>query len=43
MGSDPHAWVADFLRSAGFSGVEKLVETDAYQGATKRALFCLKP
>ena len=41
MGGDPHAWVADFLRSTGFSKVEKLVDTDAYQGSTKRALFRL--
>lgn len=43
MGSDPHAWVADFLKSTGFTGVEKLVDTDAYQGSAKRALFRLIP
>jgi len=43
MGSEPHAWVADFLKSAGFGGVEKLVESDAYQGSKKRALFRLTP
>lgn len=43
MGSEPHAWVAEFLRSAGFGGVEKLGDTDAYQGSTRRALFRLTP
>ncbi len=43
MGSNPHLWVKHFLESAGFSKVEKLTESDAYQGVTKRALFCLIP
>jgi cyclopropane fatty-acyl-phospholipid synthase-like methyltransferase len=43
MGSTPHDWVSDFLKSAGFSKVEKLSDTDAYQGVTKRALFRLIP
>lgn len=43
MGAEPHAWVAEFLRSAGFSGIEKLSDTDAYRGSTRRALFRLTP
>lgn len=43
MGSDPHLWVKQFLESAGFSKVEKLADSDAYQGSAKRALFCLIP
>ena len=43
MGSHPHLWVQQFLESAGFSKVEKLADSDAYQGSTKRALFCLIP
>jgi O-antigen chain-terminating methyltransferase len=39
MGPDPHAWIASFLRSAGFGVVEKLSDTDAYQGPVNRALF----
>lgn len=43
MGSNPHFWVKQFLESAGFSKVEKLTESDSYQGFAKRALFCLTP
>lgn len=43
MGSHPHLWVKQFLESAGFSRVEKLAESDSYQGPAKRALFCLIP
>ena len=43
MGSDPHAWIAEFLRSAGYRAVEKIGETDAYQGPVRRALFRLVP
>lgn len=43
MGSNPHLWVKQFLESAGFSKVEKLAESDSYQGSAKRALFCLIP
>jgi hypothetical protein len=43
MGQDPHAWIADFLRSAGYQSAEKLQNTDAYQGSVKRALFKVTP
>jgi cyclopropane fatty-acyl-phospholipid synthase-like methyltransferase len=43
MGANPHLWIQKFLQSAGFSKVEKLADSDAYQGAVKRALFCLTP
>jgi cyclopropane fatty-acyl-phospholipid synthase-like methyltransferase len=43
MGSNPHLWVQQFLESAGFSKVEKLADSDSYQGPTKRALFRLTP
>jgi hypothetical protein len=43
MGSNPHLWVTHFLESAGFSKVEKLADSDSYQGSAKRALFCLIP
>jgi len=43
MGSDPHSWIEDFLRSAGYSSVEKAGDTDSYRSATQRALFRLIP
>lgn len=43
MGPNPHLWIQQFLESAGFRNVEKLADSDAYQGTTKRALFILKP
>ncbi|MGC2196825.1 MAG: methyltransferase domain-containing protein [Terriglobales bacterium] len=43
MGADPHAWIAEFLRSAGFRSVEKVGDTDAYQGPVRRALFRIAP
>jgi cyclopropane fatty-acyl-phospholipid synthase-like methyltransferase len=43
MGADPHAWIAEFLRSAGFQSVEKIGETDSYQGPVRRALFRIAP
>jgi hypothetical protein len=43
MGSNPHSWVQQFLQSVGFSKVEKLADSDSYQGSAKRALFCLIP
>jgi O-antigen chain-terminating methyltransferase len=43
MGQHPHTWIADFLRSAGYSSAEKLQDTDAYQGSVKRALFKVFP
>jgi hypothetical protein len=41
MGPDPHAWIEQFLRSAGYTSVEKVGDTDSYRSATKRALFRL--
>lgn len=43
MGSDPHAWIAEFLRDAGYTTVEKIGETDAYLRETRRALFKALP
>ncbi len=43
MGSDPHGWIADYLRSAGFRHVEKIGETSSYLRESKRALFCAQP
>ena len=43
MGPDPHAWIADFLRSSGFSRVEKIGEAQSYMRETKRALFKVMP
>lgn len=43
MGSDPHTWIAEFLRDAGYSTVEKIGETDAYLRETRRALFKALP
>jgi hypothetical protein len=43
MGSDPHAWIAEYLRSAGFGKVEKIGETSSYLRESKRALFCAQP
>jgi len=39
MGADPHAWIADLLRSAGFSTVEKIGEAQSYKREVNRALF----
>jgi hypothetical protein len=41
MGPNPHAWIEEFLRSAGYTSVEKVGDTDSYRSATKRALFRL--
>jgi hypothetical protein len=43
MGSDPHAWVANFLGSAGFRTVEKIGEAQSYRRETNRALFKVMP
>lgn len=43
MGADPHAWIREFLLSAGFSSVDKLAETDSYQGHVRRAVFAARP
>jgi len=39
MGTDPHGWIAEFLRSAGFSTVEKIGEAQSYMREVNRALF----
>jgi cyclopropane fatty-acyl-phospholipid synthase-like methyltransferase len=39
MGSDPHAWIAEYLRSAGFSHVEKIGEASSYMQEVNRAMF----
>lgn len=39
MGPDPHCWVADFLRQAGFSTVDKIGEESSYAREVKRAIF----
>lgn len=42
MGADPAAWVAEFLRSAGFQSVAVAGETDAYKDSVPRYVFkCL--
>lgn len=41
MGPEPHLWIEEFLRSAGYTSVRKLGDTDSYRSATKRALFRL--
>lgn len=43
MGDDPSAWIADFLRSAGFNSVDKVGEADSYQNEARRAVFLAKP
>jgi hypothetical protein len=43
MGSSPHSWIEEFLKSAGYTSVEKLGDTDSYRSATQRALFRLTP
>ncbi|MES2390781.1 MAG: hypothetical protein V4555_04010 [Acidobacteriota bacterium] len=43
MGPEPHRWIENFLRSAGFRTVEKISESDAYQSTARRAVFRLVP
>lgn len=43
MGHDPAAWIAEFLRSAGFASVEKIGETDSFQNDAPRNVFSAKP
>jgi O-antigen chain-terminating bifunctional methyltransferase/kinase len=43
MGSDPHAWMTEFLMSCGFSKVAKVGETDAYQSKSRRGVFVARP
>ncbi len=43
MGANPHHWIADFLRSSGFSEVEKIAEAPSYKREVQRALFKAVP
>ncbi len=43
MGPNPHEWIAEFIRSCGFSEVIKAGETDAYQSSSRRAVFVANP
>jgi len=43
MGDRPHEWIESFLKSCGFSVVEKIAEVDSYKKDKKRALFRLIP
>ncbi|MDD5032402.1 MAG: DUF1698 domain-containing protein [Patescibacteria group bacterium] len=43
MGSDPHQWIAVFLKSAGFSEVTKIGESDSYKKDKNRAIFRAVP
>ncbi|MFQ5352393.1 MAG: hypothetical protein ACE5D3_04890, partial [Candidatus Binatia bacterium] len=43
MGEDPHAWIAEFLRSSGFSRVEKIAEANSYKREVDRAMFKVLP
>ncbi len=43
MGADPHAWIADYLRAAGFSEVEKIGEAQSFLRESSRALFAVRP
>lgn len=43
MGADPQAWIAEFLRSAGFRSIKKIGDTDAYKGPVRRGLFRVTP
>ena len=39
MGSDPHAWIAQFLRDCGFSDAQKLCTVRSHKDAVERAVF----
>lgn len=43
MSPDPETWIANFLRSAGFSRVTVAGQTDAYKNEVRRSLFIAKP
>ena len=43
MGTNPHEWIAEFIRTCGFSEVIKAGETDAYQSNVRRAVFVAHP
>jgi O-antigen chain-terminating methyltransferase len=43
MGANPHDWIAEFIRSCGFSEVIKAGETDSYKSSVRRAVFVAHP
>jgi 2-polyprenyl-3-methyl-5-hydroxy-6-metoxy-1,4-benzoquinol methylase len=43
MGANPEEWIAEFLRSCGFSEVIKVGETDAFRSNVSRAVFVAHP
>jgi cyclopropane fatty-acyl-phospholipid synthase-like methyltransferase len=43
MGSAPESWISEFLKSAGYTAVDKIGETDSYRGQTRRTLFRVAP
>ena len=43
MGKNPHEWILKFLKSAGFSEVKKIGESDSYQKDQNRAIFRVVP
>jgi SAM-dependent methyltransferase len=43
MGPNPQEWIAEFIRSCGFSVVVKMGETDAYRSNVSRAVFVAHP
>ncbi len=43
MGSDPHAWIEEFLLSSGFSRAEKITLASSYAGEVDRAVFAVYP
>lgn len=43
MGKDPHAWIQEFILSAGFSSVKKIGESPGYKKEQNRAIFWAIP
>jgi SAM-dependent methyltransferase len=43
MAPDPQTWIGNFLRSAGYSDVEVVGQTDAYKSDVRRCLFIARP
>ncbi len=43
MGTDPHTWIADFLKSCGFRSIEIVGTTSSFLGEAERALFKAQP
>jgi cyclopropane fatty-acyl-phospholipid synthase-like methyltransferase len=43
MGTNPHEWIEQFLRSCEFSKVTKIGESDSYRSGIKRAIFRVEP